>query len=170
MLLYEQAQGEGEKEAVIGWFKFRRNTPLIPSAKEQSANRRFVHEYCGFQGCPPIFVLFTESVNDGGGSHWIRSVKYKAFISVQMDGKESICTQRLEGVPLEVLNVEATSKKEYGEFKAHNSAKLPRQVLDAAMLLDSSLAKYADSLAAEAQKLIEEICETEKMIELIKKR
>lgn len=171
MRLYGQREAkDDDNEVVIGWFKFRRNTPLVPSAKEQSVNSTFVRENRDGKGSPYVFLLFTESVNEGGGKHWIRGVKYRAFRSVPADSSESLCAQRLEGVALEVLNVEATSLREYGEFKVHSSAKLPQQVLDSAMLLDSSLTNYVDSLAREAQGLIKEIRETEEAIKLSKKK
>ena len=151
-------------ETVIGWLKFRRNTPLIPSAKEQSVNNAFVREHLTTQGFPPLFVLFTESVNESEG-HWIRGVKYKAFSSVP----EHNAVLSLEGVPLDVSNVEATSGKEYGEFKAHNNIKLPQQTLDATRLSVSSLERYMDTLTEEARRLAEEIYKTEEVIRLGKK-
>lgn len=158
-----------QEEYVIGWFKFRRNTPLIPSVKEQSVNSKFVQEAFGSQGIQPIFVLFTESVKNGGGNHWIRSVMYRAFRNVPGEsyGRR---IWKLEGTSLEVMNVESSSVKEYDEFKTHSRTNLSDQILDGVMVLESSLEKYMDSLSKEAQFLIGEIQKTEREISLLSKK
>lgn len=106
---------------VIGWWRFRRNTPLAPSLREAAVHRA-LSAMSGplFQSAAPLFVLFGERHAAGGA---IRGAEFRVLLQQQQQQQHSSFVQ----VDPIVTNLVSSSHAEYGSFASSggSAATLP---------------------------------------------
>ncbi|XP_066603343.1 BRISC complex subunit FAM175B-like isoform X2 [Prorops nasuta] len=91
------------KKKVIGWFRFRRNVPLVPTFKDKVIHNEFISHLCKDQYSKDNFLmcLLTSTVSEMNGTHKYRHVflrRIKSFepVPVKINNLGSDAT-KLEG-------------------------------------------------------------------------
>eukprot|EP01120_Amphizonella_sp_Union-15-10_P004639 TRINITY_DN15291_c0_g1_i1.p1 TRINITY_DN15291_c0_g1~~TRINITY_DN15291_c0_g1_i1.p1 ORF type:complete len:273 (+),score=22.17 TRINITY_DN15291_c0_g1_i1:20-838(+) len=102
------------KQTLLGWYRFRRNTPMRPSMREISVHHNFSKFFENYHRKTsganllqtPIFALFSESSTT---ENKIRNMEYK-FLKIP-NRKEVF------SIKITILNMMSSSENEYREFK-----------------------------------------------------
>eukprot|EP01119_Soliformovum_irregulare_P024004 TRINITY_DN8511_c0_g1_i1.p1 TRINITY_DN8511_c0_g1~~TRINITY_DN8511_c0_g1_i1.p1 ORF type:complete len:243 (+),score=36.05 TRINITY_DN8511_c0_g1_i1:62-730(+) len=85
---------------LLGWFKFRRNTPLRPSLREKCVCQHLAQA----TGQPIVFGIFSTTISPNNATH---TLDYRFLI---VHGKHTI------PIELEITNLVSSSQTEYNDF------------------------------------------------------
>eukprot|EP00128_Syssomonas_multiformis_P006397 Colp12_sorted_trinity150504_noHs@28381 len=106
------------KETLLGWFRFRRNTQLGPTARENMIHRALQDLMRNLTTCPLLFTMFTSSVTENSATH---TYDYRTVI---LDAPESRDAKYV-GMNMEILNIQQGSHAEYINLEVSTAVALP---------------------------------------------
>jgi len=151
---------------IIGWFRYRRDTPLRPSLREITVHQNLLDVIAKTDNKQTqasidknnfIMALFTSSHTDNNATH---TFDYR-FLDI------SIAARNCDPIRIHITNLEASSQLEYNRFK-------PQSVMPIATLPQSSPMKDIISTFAQdkLKKLVEQstpqnILELEKLYDIM---
>ncbi|RDD41977.1 BRCA1-A complex subunit Abraxas [Trichoplax sp. H2] len=96
--------GHCSKKAIVGWYRFRRNTSLQISMREKQVHRNLLKVFNEHNTTDFAFALFTHRSSDGHSTH---SIDY-AFYAAQNTNLNCYTS-----LPCDVMNLRSTSVCEY---------------------------------------------------------
>eukprot|EP01130_Rhizamoeba_saxonica_P008885 TRINITY_DN3598_c0_g2_i1.p1 TRINITY_DN3598_c0_g2~~TRINITY_DN3598_c0_g2_i1.p1 ORF type:complete len:192 (-),score=34.07 TRINITY_DN3598_c0_g2_i1:47-622(-) len=106
-----------QHKVLLGWFRFRRNTPVRPSIRDLAVHRNFVSFYKEYYtnnmentdiaNFTPLFGLFTSKTEET-----IHSYSYKIY--------ETRNDCNLNAIDINIVNLVNSSKEEYEAFDARS--------------------------------------------------